>query len=116
MLFRSLSSADHRIQNRRNSCASDLRLGEGQGSCDRHVNKITTQVSIFHLILLSSTSSKESRLEEYLAVGDLREFSYHMSYPTLLAKPLSLYLPADLTEAEIAAIDEAGAKGPPTRR
>ncbi|KAG6816537.1 hypothetical protein H0H87_005314 [Tephrocybe sp. NHM501043] len=43
-------------------------------------------------VVIVTTSSKKSRLEEYLAIGDL----------------------PPLTDEEIAAIDEAGARGPPT--
>ncbi|KAG6864525.1 hypothetical protein C0991_008926, partial [Blastosporella zonata] len=45
-------------------------------------------------VVIVTTSSKKGRLEEYLAVGDL----------------------PSLTEEEVTAIDEAGAKGPPLPR
>ncbi|GLB42603.1 putative aldo keto reductase [Lyophyllum shimeji] len=48
--------------------------------------------TMFPSVLYPSTSSKKDRLEEYLAVADLPH----------------------LTDDEIAAIDKAGAEGPPT--
>ncbi|KAH8104993.1 Aldo/keto reductase [Phellopilus nigrolimitatus] len=52
-------------------------------------------------IVIVTTTTKKERLEEYLAVADLHN---------------SLFLDrvAELTDAEITAIEEAGAKGPPS--
>lgn len=55
------------------------------------------------------TTSKKERFEEYLAVADLREFRKLL----IIDANLSCRRTANLTDAEIAAIEEAGAKGPP---
>ena len=54
--------------------------------------------------MVVTTSSKKGRLEEYLAVEDLREFPY-----LLFVIRVDFVSVAPLTEDEIRAINEAGA-------
>lgn len=49
-------------------------------------------------------------MKEYLEVADLRMSSF--SYPSITGSHVTFIAP--LTKEEIAAIDEAGAKGPPS--
>jgi hypothetical protein len=62
------------------------------------------------------TSSRKERLAEYLAIEDLCGFfpGTHFPYRSDEFPSLPLYLIASLTPADIAAIDAAGAKGPPS--
>jgi hypothetical protein len=72
-----------------------------------------------------STSTKVSRLEEYLGAGDLRGFSL-LPHPSFVPPPRShslsssslahsvISFPANLSKSDIAAIEAAGAQGPPS--
>ncbi|KAG1748592.1 NADP-dependent oxidoreductase domain-containing protein [Suillus lakei] len=62
-------------------------------------------------VAIVTTSRTKERLQEYLAVEDLR-MCRTMKHDIVLAY---LNRAAPLTSEEIAAIDEAGAKGPPSR-
>ncbi|KAI0685801.1 NADP-dependent oxidoreductase domain-containing protein [Cytidiella melzeri] len=64
-------------------------------------------------VAIVTTSSSEAHMKEYLHVADLRENLLRLRDPLSLADLGTIPLAA-LTEEEIAAIDEAGAKGEPT--
>ena len=81
----------------------------------KRLNATPTQVLLLWVrskgVAIVTTSSTKEHLQEYLAVADLRESSFRSQY---LQKRCSDALTAALTDDEIAAIDAAGAKGPPS--
>ncbi|KAF8174251.1 Aldo/keto reductase [Pholiota molesta] len=65
--------------------------------------------------VIVTTSSNRQHLEEYFAVGDLRACIPYFDIFFSRANAFLALRTADLTAEEVAAIDAAGAKGPPSK-
>jgi hypothetical protein len=89
-------------------------MGESQRSCHRHVRDFLNAEFSSLIWIFISTSTSKQHLEQSFNTGDLRKLIDNL-YGIYICIDIICNLLAPLTKEEVAAIDAAGAKGPPGR-